>query len=65
MPPWLLRLMHWIGLTNLSDRDVERYCQGDVVAGSEQEGAAFGAGGPGEDAEDHASDTSSKSCRFR
>jgi hypothetical protein len=25
MPVWLLRLLHLVGLTNLSDEEVERY----------------------------------------
>lgn len=27
MPTWLLKLLHFVGLTNLSDRDVERYAK--------------------------------------
>lgn len=25
MPVWLVKVLHFIGLTNLSDQDVERY----------------------------------------
>lgn len=27
MKPWLLRFLHWIGASNLSDEQVERYCR--------------------------------------
>jgi hypothetical protein len=33
MPVWVLRVLHLLGLTNLSDREVERYARNRPMQG--------------------------------